>query len=396
MPNTHDIVIVAACRTAIGRFMGALSEVAPAQLGGLAVREVIRRAGIVPDQVEEVIMGCVLTAGAGQNIGRQVAVEGGVPVTVPAYTINKVCGSGLKAVILGTQAIRCGDADIIVAGGVENMSLAPYVLPGVRKGLRMGAVQFLDSMVTDGLTDAFHNIHMGVTAENIAERYNLSREEQDRFSCASQNKTEAAIKGGRFVEEIVPVEIPQKKGAPVRFAQDEQPRFGNTLADLAGLKPAFKPNGTVTAGNASGINDCAAAVVLMSSQRAADLGITPLATIRSYGVGAVEPAFMGLGPIPATRKALKKTGLKVADLDLIEANEAFAAQCLAVARELGLPEDKLNVNGGAIALGHPIGASGARILVTLLFEMQKRDAKLGLATLCIGGGMGAAMVVERT
>jgi acetyl-CoA C-acetyltransferase len=395
MRDSLDVVITGACRTAIGAFMGGLSEVTPVQLGAVVVAEALRRAGVAPDQADEVIFGGILTAGLGQNIGRQIALAAGIPATVPALTVNKVCGSGMKAVMLGTQAIRCGDADVVVAGGVESMSLSPYVLPGARKGLRMGPAQFLDSMISDGLTDAFQNAHMGITAENIAERYNLSREEQDRFACASQNRAEAAVKAGRFCDEIAPVVIPSKKGPPVSVTQDEHPRFGTTLEALAKLKSVFKANGTVTAGNASGINDGAAALVLMSRDKAKDLGVVPLAAIRAYGSGGVQPEVMGLGPIPATRKTLANAGLAVEDLDLIEANEAFAAQCLAVARELGFPEEKVNVNGGAIALGHPIGASGARILVTLLYEMQKRDAGLGLATLCIGGGMGTAVIVER-
>jgi len=395
MPNERDVVIVSACRTAVGSFLGALADIPPGKLGAMVVREAIRRAGIASDQVDEVIMGCILGAGHGQGVGRQAAVWGGVPVTTPAYTVNKLCGSGMKALILGAQAIMLGDADVIVAGGVESMSQSPYLLPGARKGFKMGAVQFLDSMITDGLNDVFNNIHMGVTAENIAVKHNISRVDQDAFACASQNKAQAAIQAQRFADEIVPVEIPQKKGEPLMFATDEFPRFGTTVQVLAKLKPAFKADGTVTAGNASGINDGAAALVLTSRARARELGVKPLAKLRSYGVGAVDPAYMGLGPIPATRRALAKTGLTVRDLDLIEANEAFAAQALAVARELEFPADKLNVNGGAIALGHPIGASGARITVTLLYEMLKRDARLGLATLCIGGGMGTALLVER-
>lgn len=391
----HNVVIVSACRTPIGSFMGALSDIPPSKLGAIVIREAIQRAGIAPDQIDEVIMGCILDAGFGQGVGRQASIGAGVPVTTPAFTVNKLCGSGMKAIILAAQAILLGDADIVVAGGIENMSIAPYIVMGARKGLRMGATQFLDSMITDALTDAFNNIHMGMTAENVAEKYGVSREDQDRFACWSQNKAEAAIKCSRFQEEIVPVEILQKKGDPIIVSQDEFPRFGTTLNALAKLKPAFKPDGTVTAGNASGINDGAAAVVLMSRQRASDLGIRPLALLRSYGAAGVDPAYMGLGPIPATRKALSKAGVAIDDLDLIEANEAFAAQCLAVARELRLPEEKLNVNGGAIALGHPVGASGARITVTLLHEMRKRIAALGLATLCIGGGMGTALVVEQ-
>ena len=375
--------------------MGALSTVPPAKLGATVISEAIQRARIKPDQIDEVIMGGILTAGFGQNVARQASILAGVPVSVPAYTVNKVCGSGLKCVILATQAIRCKDADCMIAGGIESMSLAPYVLPGARKGLRMGNVQMLDSMITDGLMDAFTNIHMGITAENLAEKFHISRMEQDRFSVWSQNKAEAAIKSGRFANEIVPVDVPQNKGPSVQFAQDEYPRFGATIESLAKLKPAFKPDGTVTAGNASGINDGAAAVVLMSAQRAHDLGLTPLATIRSYGEGGVDPALMGIGPVPASKNALERGGITVNDLDIIESNEAFAAQSLAVAREMRFPDEKVNVNGGAIALGHPIGASGTRILVTLLFEMQKRNASLGLATLCIGGGMGTAVVLER-
>jgi acetyl-CoA C-acetyltransferase len=395
MSEKNEVVIVSACRTAVGTFMGALSETPPAKLGASVVTEAIRRAGITAEMVDEVILGGILTAGVGQNIARQVSIAAGLPNTTPAYTINKVCGSGMKAVILAAQAIQCGDADIIVAGGVENMSASAHISPGSRKGYRMGPVQMLDSMITDGLSDAFTGDHMGITAENVAQKYGITREEQDQFACASQNKAEAAIKAGRFKDEIVPFSIPQRKGPAIVFEQDEHPRFGATIEALAKLKPAFKPDGTVTAGNASGINDGAAAVVVMSKAKAEELGLKPLAVIRGYAAGGVEPSLMGLGPIPATRKALKKAGLTVADLDLVEANEAFAAQCLAVARELELPSEKVNVNGGAIALGHPIGASGARILVTLLHEMAKRESKLGLATLCIGGGMGTAVIVER-
>jgi acetyl-CoA C-acetyltransferase len=395
MTEKREVVIVSACRTAVGTFMGALSEIPPATLGASVVTEAIRRAGIPAEMVDEVILGGILTAGVGQNIARQVSIAAGLPNTTPAYTINKVCGSGMKAVILAAQAIQCGDADIVVAGGVENMSASAHIAPGSRKGYRMGPVQMLDSMITDGLSDAFTGEHMGITAENVALKYGITREEQDRFACASQNKAEEAIKAGRFKDEIVPVSIPQRKGPALLFEQDEHPRFGATIEALAKLKPAFKPDGAVTAGNASGINDGAAVVVVMSKAKAEELGLKPLAAIRGYAAGGVEPSLMGLGPIPATRKALEKAGLTVADLDLIEANEAFAAQCLAVSRELELPAEKVNVNGGAIALGHPIGASGARILVTLLHEMAKRDSKRGLATLCIGGGMGTAIIVER-
>ncbi len=395
MNNEREVVVAAACRTAIGSFMGALSDVSPVTLGSLVVQDALRRCGISPTYVDEVILGCVLDAGVGQNVARQIALAAGTPVEVPAYTINKVCGSGLKALILGTQAIRLGDADVIVAGGVESMSQSAHLLPGARKGLRMGAAQLLDSMLTDGLTDASSGAHMGVTAENIAKRYGLSRQDQDAFACASQAKAAAALSSGRLADEIVPVSIAQRKGDPNVVTRDEFPRPDTTLQGLARLKPAFQPDGTVTAGNASGINDGAAAVVLMSRERATALGVRPLAVIKSYGVGGVDPAVMGLGPIPATRKALQRAGLTVDDLDLIEANEAFAAQALAVQQELGLPTEKLNVNGGAIALGHPIGASGARIAVTLLHEMTKRGSQRGLATLCIGGGMGAAMIFER-
>ncbi len=395
MNNEREVVVAAACRTAIGSFMGALADVSPVTLGSLVVQDALRRCGISPTYVDEVILGCVLDAGVGQNVARQIALAAGTPVEVPAYTINKVCGSGLKALILGTQAIRLGDADVIAAGGVESMSQSAHLLPGTRKGLRMGAAQLLDSMLTDGLTDASSGVHMGVTAENIAKRYGLSRQDQDAFACASQAKAAAALSSGRLTDEIVPVSIPQRKGDPIVVTRDEFPRPETTIQGLAKLKPAFQPDGTVTAGNASGINDGAAAVVLMSRERAAALGVRPLAVVKSYGVGGVDPAVMGLGPIPATRKALQRAGLTVDDLDLIEANEAFAAQALAVQQELGLPAEKVNVNGGAIALGHPIGASGARIAVTLLHEMSKRGSQRGLATLCIGGGMGAAMIFER-
>jgi acetyl-CoA C-acetyltransferase len=375
--------------------LGAVADVSTIKLGTTVVSEVIRRAGIQADTVDEVILGSVLTSGLGQNVARQISIGAGVPITTPAFTVSKVCGSGLKSIILAAQAIQCGDADIIVAGGAENMSAAAYLTHGARKGFRMGPVEMLDSMITDGLTDVFSGLHMGLTAENVAAQYGITREEQDRFALASQNKAEAAIKSGRFKDEIVPISIPQRKGPPVVFEQDEHPHFGTTMEALAKLKPAFKPDGTVTAGNASGINDAAAAVVVMSAAKAKELGITPLAVIRGYGVGGVDPSIMGIGPVPASRKAFSKAGLKIGDMDLVEANEAFAAQALAVGKDLEIPPEKLNVNGGAIALGHPIGASGARILVTLLHEMQKRQSKLGLATLCIGGGMGAAMIVER-
>jgi acetyl-CoA C-acetyltransferase len=375
--------------------MGALSAISPVTLGSIVVKESIRRAGTTGAQIDEVILGSVLTAGWGQNVARQSSIEANVPNSVPATTINKVCGSALKAVILGVQAIKCGDAEVILAGGMESMSQAAYVLPGARKGFRIGNTPLIDSMISDGLTDAFTPIHMGITAENIAEQYKISRGEQDEFAARSQIRAEAAIKAGRFVDEMVPIEIPQKKGPPVLFAQDENPRFGTTVDTLAKLKPAFKNSGTVTAGNASGLNDGAAAVLLMSRKKAGDLGIESIATIRGYGSAGVDPAVMGMGVVPASRRALERAGVTVKDIDLFEANEAFAAQALAVGRVMEFPDDRLNVNGGAIALGHPIGASGVRILVTLLYEMKKRDACLGLATLCIGGGMGTAIVVER-
>jgi acetyl-CoA C-acetyltransferase len=393
--TNNEVVIAAACRTAVGTFLGTLADIPSSRLGSAVVTESLRRAGVEAGQVDELILGSVLTSGFGQNIARQIGVAAGLPNQTPAFTVSKVCGSGLKSVILATQAIMCGDADVIVAGGVENMSASAFIAPGVRKGYRMGAVQLLDSMITDGLTDVFSGEHMGITAENVAAQYSITRDEQDKFAVASQNKAEAAITSGRFKDEIVGIEIPQRKGPAVVFEQDEHPRFGATYDALAKLKPAFKKDGTVTAGNASGINDGAATVVVMSGAKAKELGVKPLAVIRSYGVGGVDPSVMGIGPVPASRKALAKAGLKISDMDLIEANEAFAAQAIAVGKDLEIPCDRLNVNGGAIALGHPIGASGARILVTLLHEMQKRQSKLGLATLCIGGGMGAAMIVER-
>ncbi len=391
----REVVIASAVRTAIGSFGGALSSIPVTQLGATVIKEAMKQAKVGPNDVNEVIMGNVLQAGLGQNPTRQAAMAAGLPQEVPSYTVNKLCGSGMKAVVLGTQAILLGDADVIVAGGMESMSRAPYLLEDARTGYRMGDGKVVDSMLKDGLVDAFYNIHMGITAENIAEQYGLTRQMQDEFSAWSQQKAEKAIKEGKFVDEIVPVEVPQKKGDPVVFKQDEFPRFGTTMETLAKLKPAFKKDGTVTAGNASGINDGAAAVVLMTAKKAAELGIKPLATIKSWGAAGVDPKIMGIGPVPATRKALERAGLKVGDLDLIEANEAFAAQSLAVARDLGFHREILNVNGGAVALGHPIGASGARIIVTLLYEMKRRNAKKGLATLCIGGGQGIAVIVER-
>ena len=391
----REVVIASAVRTAIGSFGGALKDVSAADLGAIVIKEAVSKAGIKGELVEEVVMGNVIQAGLGQNVARQAAVKAGLPVEVPAMTINKVCGSGLRTVALAAQMIKAGDADIVVAGGMENMSQAPYLLKTSRWGQRMGDGKMVDSMINDALWDAFNDYHMGVTAENIAKEWNLSREDQDEFALNSQLKTEAAIKEGRFKDEIVPVVIPQRKGEPKIFDTDEYPRFGATIEGMAKLKPAFVKGGTVTAANASGINDGAAAFVVMSADKAEELGITPLAKIVSYGQRGLDPSIMGYGPFHATKKALEVANLKIEDLDLIEANEAFAAQSLAVAKDLNFDMSKVNVNGGAIALGHPVGASGARILVTLLHEMQKRDAKKGLATLCIGGGMGTALIVER-
>ena len=391
----REVVIASAVRTAIGSFGGALKDVSAADLGAIVIKEAVSKAGIKGELVEEVVMGNVIQAGLGQNVARQAAVKAGLPVEVPAMTINKVCGSGLRTVALAAQMIKAGDADIVVAGGMENMSQAPYLLKTSRWGQRMGDGKMVDSMINDALWDAFNNYHMGVTAENIAKEWNLSREDQDEFALNSQLKAEAAIKEGRFKDEIVPVVIPQRKGEPKIFDTDEYPRFGATIEGMAKLKPAFVKGGTVTAANASGINDGAAAFVVMSADKAEELGITPLAKIVSYGQRGLDPSIMGYGPFHATKKALEVANIKIEDLDLIEANEAFAAQSLAVAKDLNFDMSKVNVNGGAIALGHPVGASGARILVTLLHEMQKRDAKKGLATLCIGGGMGTALIVER-
>ena len=391
----REVVIVSAVRTAIGSFGGSLKDVPSSELGAIVIKEAVNRAGIKPELVEEVVMGNVIQAAQGQNVARQAAVKAGLPVEVPAMTINKVCGSGLRCVALAAQMIKAGDCDVVVAGGMENMSAAPYAVPGARWGQRMGDGKIVDTMIKDALWDAFNNYHMGVTAENIAKEWGLTREMQDEFSLNSQLKAEKAIKEARFVDEIVPVIIPQRKGEPKVFAQDEFPRFGSTIEKMAKLKPAFIKDGTVTAANASGINDGAAAFVVMSAEKAAQLGLKPMAKILSYGSKGLDPSIMGYGPFHATKKALEAAGLTVEDMDLIEANEAFAAQSLAVAKDLNFDMNKVNVNGGAIALGHPVGASGARILVTLLHEMQKRDAKKGLATLCIGGGMGPALVVER-
>jgi acetyl-CoA C-acetyltransferase len=390
-----DVVIAAAGRTAIGSFGGALSELPASTLGARVIAGVLERGGIKPEQVDEVIMGQILTAGVGQNPARQAAIEAGLPYTVPCMTINKVCGSGLKSVHLAVQAIRCGDADIIIAGGQESMSLAPHVLPKSRVGTKMGDWAMKDSMIVDGLWDAFNQYHMGNTAENIVQKFEITREEQDAFAALSQQKTEAAQKAGHFKDEIISVSIPQRKGDPVVFDTDEFPRHGATADGLAKLRAAFAKGGSVTAGNASGINDGAAAVIVTTERKAKELGLQSLGRIVAYASAGVDPAIMGTGPIPASTRCLEKAGWKVDDLDLIEANEAFAAQAISVNRGLGWDVDKVNVNGGAIALGHPIGASGARILVTLLHEMKRRDVHKGLATLCIGGGQGVALAVEK-
>jgi acetyl-CoA C-acetyltransferase len=389
-----EVVIVSAVRTAVGKFGGALKDVPAAELGALVIKEALNRAKVKPELVDEVIMGNVIQAGLGQNVTRQAIVKAGLPEEVPGFTLNKVCGSGLRAVSLAAQLIKAGDADVIVAGGMENMSAAPYVLPTTRWGQRMGNGTIVDTMVNDALTDAFEGYHMGITAENIAEKWNLTREMQDEFAVASQQKAQAAIEEGIFKAEIVPVVIKTRKGEII-FDTDEFPRLGTTIEDLAKLKPAFKKEGTVTAGNASGINDGAAAIVVMSAEKAEELGLKPMAKIVSYGSKGLDPAIMGYGPFHATKKALENAKLTIEDIDLIEANEAFAAQSLAVAKDLNFDMKKVNVSGGAIAIGHPVGASGARILTTLLYGMQKRDSKYGLATLCIGGGMGTALIVER-
>ena len=391
----QEVVIVAATRTAIGSFQGALANIPAAELGAAVIRQLLQTTGLKGEQVDEVILGQVLTAGCGQNPARQASILAGLPHAVPALTLNKLCGSGLKALHLATQAIRCGDAEVIIAGGMESMSLAPYVLPAARTGLRMGHAKMFDSMLQDGLMDAFNDYHMGITAENLADKYQLTREQQDAFAAASQQKAIAAIESGRFADEITPIQIPQRKGEPISFKVDEQPRDGITAEALSKLKPAFKKDGSVTAGNSSTINDGAAAVVLMSADKAKALGLPVLARIAGYANAGVDPAIMGIGPVSATRTCLKKAGWSLDQLDLIEANEAFAAQALAVSKELEWDMDKVNVNGGAIALGHPIGASGCRVLVSLLHEMIKRDAKKGLATLCIGGGQGVALAIER-
>lgn len=390
----EEIVIVGAARTAIGKFAGTLAHTPASELGAHVIRKVLERAGVAPEQVSEVIMGQVLAAGCGQNPARQAAIAAGLPDMIPAMTINKVCGSGLKAAMLGAQSIANGDSEIVVAGGQESMSLAPHVLPGSRDGYRMGDAKMIDSMIVDGLWDVYNQYHMGVTAENVAKEYAVTREEQDQFALASQLKTEAAQKAGKFQDEIIPFEIKSRKGTVV-FADDEYPRHGATLDALKSLRPAFDKSGSVTAGNASGINDGAAAVVLASARKAKELGLKPLARIKAFASAGVDPKYMGMGPVPASKRCLSRAGWTPQNLDLMEINEAFAAQAIAVNRQMGWDTSKVNVNGGAIALGHPIGASGCRILVTLLHEMEKRDAKTGLASLCIGGGMGVALAVER-
>ena len=390
-----EVVIVSAARTPIGSFGGTLKGVPTRKLGAIAIKGAIERAGIKPEMVDEVIMGAVLQGALGQNVARQMTLDAGLPIETPAMTINKVCGSGLRAVELAAQIIKAGDADIVVAGGAENMSATAYAVPAGRWGARMNNTQMVDMMVNDGLWDAFNGYHMGITAENVAEQWGITREQLDEFAVISQNRAEAAIKAGKFKDEIVPVEVPQRKGDPIIFDTDEFPKFGTTMEKVAKLKPAFKKDGIVTAANASGINDAGASVVVMSKDKADELGIKPLCTIKSYASAGVDPSIMGVGPVPATKKALAKAGLKIEDMDLVEANEAFAAQSLAVRKDLNLDPEKTNVNGGALALGHPIGASGCRILITLIYEMMKRDSKYGLATLCIGGGMGTALIVER-
>jgi acetyl-CoA C-acetyltransferase len=390
-----DIVIVGAARTAIGKFGGGLAKTPAPELGATVIRVLLARANLKPDQISEVILGQVLTAGSGQNPARQALIKAGLPAAIPGMTINKVCGSGLKAVMLASQAVQCGDADIVVAGGQENMSAAPHVLLGSRDGFRMGDAKLIDSMIVDGLWDVYNQYHMGTTAENVAKQYGIPRSQQDEFAVASQNKAEAAQKAGKFKDEIVPVMIPQRKGDPVAFAADEFIKAGTTLESVSALKPAFAKDGTVTAANASGINDGGAAVLVMSAARAQQLGLKPMARVKAFASSGVDPSIMGMGPVPASKRCLEKAGWKPADLDLMEINEAFAAQACAVNKEMGWDTSKINVNGGAIALGHPIGASGCRVLVTLLYEMARRDAKKGLASLCIGGGMGVALAVER-
>ena len=390
----NEVVIVAASRTPVGKFGGTLAKIAASELGAHVIKSLMQKTGIDPKLINEVILGQVLTAGVGQNAARQAVIKSGLPDSVPGITINKVCGSGLKATHLAAQAIRCGDADIIIAGGQENMSASPHVLNNSRDGFRMGDAKLVDTMIVDGLWDVYNQYHMGITAENVAKKFNISRTEQDEFALASQNKAEAAQKAGKFKDEILPVEIVSKKGSSF-FDSDEYIKHGSTLDGLSALRPAFSKDGSVTAGNASGLNDGAAAVMMMSAQKASELGLKPLATIRAYSSAGIDPSIMGMGPVSASQLCLKKAGWTHNDLDLMEINEAFAAQAIAVNKEMGWDTSKINVNGGAIAIGHPIGASGCRILVTLLHEMIRRDAKRGLASLCIGGGMGVALAIER-
>ena len=390
-----DVVIVAAGRTAVGKFSGTLAKIPAADLGAHVIRALLARTGLKPEQISEVILGQVLTAGVGQNAARQALIKAGLPDMCPAMTINKVCGSGLKATHLAAQAIKAGDAEIIIAGGQENMSASAHVMPGSRDGFRMGDAKLIDTMIVDGLWDAYNQYHMGVTAENVAAQFGVTRQEQDAFAAASQQKAEAAQKAGKFKDEILPLEIAQRKGAALVFDTDEYPKHGSTAESLAALRPAFDKNGSVTAGNASGINDGAAAVIMMSAKKADELGLKPLARIKAYSSAGVDPKIMGMGPVPASKLCLSKAGWSAKDLDLMEINEAFAAQAIAVNKEMGWDTSKINVNGGAIAIGHPIGASGCRILVTLIHEMIRRDAKKGLAALCIGGGMGVALAIER-
>jgi len=393
---SREVVIVSAARTAIGNFGGSLAGLSAVDLGIVAAKEAIKRAGITPDMIDDVYVGNILSAGLGQGVARQIAVKAGIPVETPATTVNILCGSGLRTVSLATQLIKVGDADVILAGGTESMSNAAYVMPKARTGLRMGDGAIVDTMIKDGLTDAFSGVHMGITAENLAEKYELTREEQDQFAAHSQNKAEIAIAAGKFKDEIAPVEIPQRKGDPVIFDTDEFPRAGVTADGLGKLRPAFKKDGTVTAANASGLNDGAAMLILMSKEKADELGLKPMAKVVSYATQGVDPQVMGYGVVPAVEKALEKAGMTIEDIDLIESNEAFAAQALSVIKGLGIKDaSNVNVNGGAIALGHPIGASGARILTTLLYEMKRTDAKTGLATLCVGGGMGVSLIVEK-
>jgi len=390
-----DVVIVAAGRTAVGKFGGTLAKIPAADLGAHVIRALLARTGLKPEQISEVILGQVLTAGVGQNAARQALIKAGLPDMCPAMTINKVCGSGLKATHLAAQAIKAGDAEIIIAGGQENMSASAHVMPGSRDGFRMGDAKLIDTMIVDGLWDVYNQYHMGVTAENVAAQFGVTRQEQDAFAAASQQKAEAAQKAGKFKDEILPLEIAQRKGAALVFDTDEYPKHGSTAESLAALRPAFDKNGSVTAGNASGLNDGAAAVIMMSAKKADELGLKPLARIKAYSSAGVDPKIMGMGPVPASKLCLSKAGWSAKDLDLMEINEAFAAQAIAVNKEMGWDTSKINVNGGAIAIGHPIGASGCRILVTLIHEMIRRDAKKGLAALCIGGGMGVALAIER-